>query len=150
MDMKCPICGTTDLKTINTRSTRHGTQTWRRKECKRCYSVITTYEKPDLAWLVIKDPFKGSQTPYKRFLLSKSIFDAFDNESASAVDIDGLVDSIEIKLINSKKTTIDKQELIATVLKSLKPVSINAYMSYMAAHTAPHNLHELTTMIKDI
>ncbi len=148
--MKCPICGSTGLKTTNTRSTRSQTQTWRRKECKKCHSVITTYERPDMAWLAIKDSLKGSQEPYKRFLLSKSVFDTFDNENVSAVDIDSLVDSVEIKLINSKKTTIDKKELIATVLKSLKPVSINAYMRYLAAHTHPHNQRELNQLIKTI
>ncbi len=148
--MKCPICGSTGLKTTNTRSTRYGTQTWRRKECKKCHSVITTYERPDMAWLAIKDSPRGAQAPYKRFLLSKSIFDTFDSENATAIDIDSLVDSVEIKLITSKKTTIDKQELIATVLKSLKPVSISAYMRYLAAHTRPHNQRELSKLIKTI
>lgn len=148
--MKCPICGSTDLKTTNTRSTRYQTQTWRRKECKKCHSVITTYERPDMAWLMIKDSPRGAQKPYKRFLLSKSIFDTFDNENTSTADIDSLVDSVEIKLITSKKTTIDKQELIATVLKSLKPVSINAYMRYLAAHTHPHTQRELNKLIRSI
>ena len=103
-----------------------------------------------MAWLAIKDPAKGTQTPYKRFLLSKSIFDTFDNENTSATDIDSLVDSIEIKLITSKKTTIDKQELIAIVLKSLKPISINAYMRYLAGHTHPHNQRELNRLMKTI
>lgn len=148
--MKCPICGSTALKTTNSRSTRSQTQTWRRKECKNCQSTITTYEKPDMAWLSIKDPAKAIQTPYKRFLLSKSILDAFDIENTTEIDVDAVIDSIEIRLINSKKTTIDKQEMIATVLKTLKPISINAYMRYLAGHTYPHNQRELNKLIKSL
>lgn len=148
--MKCPICGSTGLKTTNSRPTRSQTQTWRRKECKSCQSTITTYEKPDMAWLSIKDPLKATQTPYKRFLLSKSVLDAFDIENPTETDVDDVIDSIEMKLMNSKKTIIDKQELIAITLKTLKPISINAYMRYLAGHTYPHNQRELNRLIKSI
>lgn len=148
--MKCPFCGSTDLNTTNSRSTRSNTQTWRRKECQKCHSTITTYEKPDMAWLNIKDSARSSQMPYKRFLLSKSILEAFGSQDSSETDVDSLVDSIEIKLIGRKKTTIERQELIAIVLKTVKPVSINAYMHYLAAHTQPHNQRELKALIKTI
>lgn len=148
--MKCPICGSIALKTVNSRSTRSNTQTWRRKECQKCHSVITTYEKPDMSWLSVINTTKNLQTPYKRFLLSKSVLDAFNNENSPEADVDSLVDSIEIRLINNKKTTISHEELIAMVLSTLKPISIKAYMYYLASHASPHNQRELNKLIKQI
>lgn len=146
--MKCPICGSTALNTTNSRSTRSNTQTWRRKKCQKCHSTITTYEKPDMSWLNIQDASRAHQEPYKRFLLNKSVLNAFANQSGVEADIDSLVDSIEVRLISNKKTSISREELVMLVLKTLKPVSINAYMSYFASHTHPHNQRELNKLLK--
>lgn len=148
--MKCPICNSKDIKTTNSRPTRFGTQTWRRKQCKSCQSTVTTYEKPDLSWLSIRNSAKGTQETYKRFLLTISLIEAFDKNTPPGVDIDALTDSVEVRLIRQNKTILEKQDVITSVSKTLKPVSLSAYMRYLASHTNPHNQRELNRLIKTL
>jgi transcriptional regulator NrdR family protein len=148
--MKCPKCHSKKLKTTNSRSTRSDYQTWRRKGCLACGFTVTTYEKPDLAWLSIQDTFSNKRSPYRRFLLTISILEAFDPKNRPDEAIDNMVDTIELKLIALKNPIINTQELVAITLKTLKPVNINAYMHYLATHTSPHNQQELGKLIKSL
>ncbi len=147
--MKCPKCHSTGLKTVNSRTTKSGYQTWRRKQCQTCKTIITSYEKPDLSWLTIEDPSRKVPVPYNRFLLTISILNAFEGENASADSLEALVDTLEMRLINHKGS-LSSQDIVATTLKSLKPVNLNAYLKYLAAHTSPHNQRELNRLIKEI
>ena len=42
--MKCPYCGYTESKVIDTRPADEGERTRRRRECLRCEKRFTTYE----------------------------------------------------------------------------------------------------------
>jgi len=148
--MKCPICGSKGLKTTNSRPTQSGNQTWRRKQCPKCHSSITTYEKADLSWLNIKDNTGASMQTYKKAALYKSLIDSLDSNELHEIDVDNLIDSIEQKIVSMHKTVINKNELIKIVLSTLKPISLKAYIKYLTSHSSLHNKRELNSLIKDI
>lgn len=148
--MKCPICSSTGLKTTNSRSTKMGSQTWRRKECKKCHSSITTYEKPDLGWLFIKNSSKNNCAKYNRSILTKSILLIFDDDELANVDIENVIDTIEQKIVSKRKTIIEKNELIKIVLNTLQPVSTNAAIKYLANYGQHNNSAKLKKLIKNL
>lgn len=150
IDMKCPICGSKGLKTTNSRPTLSGNQTWRRKQCPKCQSSITTYEKADLGWLSIKDNSGSSMKTYKKALLYKSLIDSLDANELHEIDVDNLIDSIEQKIVSKHKTIITKKELIKIVLDTIKPISLKAYIKYLTNHSRLHNKRELNSLLKDI
>ena len=146
--MKCPICGSKGLKTTNSRPTHSDNQTWRRKECKRCHSSITTYEKADLSWLSIKDGAGGSMETYKRAILYKSIIDILDSSELREIDVDNLIDSVEQKIVSMHKTVIDKNELIKIVLNTIRPISLRAFMKYLSGHSKFDGKRNLNKLLK--
>ena len=148
--MKCPICGSTGLKTTNSRSTKMGTQTWRRKECKKCHSSITTYEKPDLSWLNIKYSSQNKSYEYNRGLLTKSILAVFDDDELRHINIENVLDTIEQKIVSMRKTILPKNELIKIVLNTLQPISSNATIKYLANHGQQNNNAKLKKLIKSL
>ena len=148
--MKCPICGSTGLKTTNTRSTKMGAQTWRRKECNKCHSSITTYEKPDLSWLSIKYPSKNEAHSYNRGLLTKSILMVFENNELESINIENVLDTIEQKIVSMRKTMIAKNELIKIVLNTLQPISANATIKYLANYGRTSSSTKLKKLISSI
>jgi transcriptional regulator NrdR family protein len=89
-----------------------GTQTWRRKECQKCHSSITTYEKADLSWLYIKNKSQSTSEKYNRSILTKSILLSFDDHELEAINIENVLDTIEQKIVSMHKTTLPKNELI--------------------------------------
>lgn len=42
--MKCPVCGYTESKVIDSRPTEEGSSIRRRRECLSCQNRFTTYE----------------------------------------------------------------------------------------------------------
>lgn len=148
--MKCPICGSTGLKTTNSRSTKMGTQTWRRKECQKCHSSITTYEKADLSWLYIKNKSQSTSEKYNRSILTKSILLSFDDPELEAINIENVLDTIEQKIVSMHKTTLTKNELIKIVLNTLAPISANATIKYLANFGPNNNLRQINKLIKSI
>lgn len=148
--MKCPICGSTGLKTTNSRSTKMGAQTWRRKECRKCHSSITTYEKPDLSWLNIKYTAQNKSYKYNRGLLTKSILLSFNDDELRDINIENVIDNVEQKIVSIRKTMLPKNELIKIVLNTLQPISTNATIKYLASYGQQSNNAKLNKLIKSL
>ena len=148
--MKCPICGSKGLRTTNSRPTLSGNQTWRRKQCSKCQSSITTYEKPDLGWLNIKDDSGNSVRTYKKAVLYKSLISSLSADELYEIDVDNLIDSIEQKIVAMHKTIIAKKDLIKIVLDTLKPISLKAYISYLSQNSDMNNKRDLNKLINSL
>ena len=56
--MKCPVCGYTESKVIDSRPTEEGSSIRRRRECLSCQNRFTTYEVIESLPLIVvkKDP----------------------------------------------------------------------------------------------
>ena len=148
--MNCPICGSKSLKTTNTRPTKSGAQTWRRKECMTCHCAITTDEKPDMGWLSVRQAAKNKTTLYRKSILLRSLINAFSDEELAEIDIDSMLDTIELKIVSNRTTIIDDSALLKIVLNTIKPISLSAYMRYLAEHSSPQNQRQLNSLIKSI
>lgn len=146
--MKCPICGSKGLKTTNSRPTHSDSQTWRRKQCPDCHSIVTTYEKNDMLWLSIKDPINNKLLAYKRPILYKSLLGVFEDDELMELDFENLINSIEQKIASSRKTMITKNELIKIVLDTLKPLSLRAFMKYLSRHSEFYDKRNLNRLLK--
>lgn len=146
--MKCPICGSKSLKTTNTRPTHYYTQTWRRKMCNKCQSIITTYEKADMNWINIKEDTMSKMSSYKKAILYKSILGSFSEQELANLELENIIDSIEQKIVSMQKSVVTKKELIKIVLNTLKPISLRAYIDYLSKHTIIHNKRELDKILK--
>lgn len=131
--MKCIYCGFGSTSIINSRATFGGVQTWRRHQCGDCERVFSSYERPDLSTLTIMSS-KGPETPYKRFLLTRSILEAFDGKEDVKADLDALIDTIEIRLIGLGQDSLPSKQVAAVASECIKPVSARAYMRYVANH----------------
>ena len=131
--MKCIYCGFGSTSITNSRRTKGGIQTWRRHRCGDCERVFSSYERPDLSTIRIM-PSLGKETPYKRFLLTSSILEAFDGKEDSTPDLDALIDTIEIGLISLGQDSVPSKQVASVVSDCIKPVSARAYMRYIANH----------------
>ena len=52
--MRCPTCGVDDDRVIDSRSTEGGAAVRRRRECERCGSRFTTFERIELPELLVR------------------------------------------------------------------------------------------------
>lgn len=147
VDMFCLFCNNESTDVVNTRLTRGGARVWRRRKCNVCGKVLTTYERPNMAFLTILSP-NGQETPYSRSKLFYSLCKAFKGSGGDISQVDGLMDTIEVKLIKEKKTIVTSQRLIRLILVAIKPVSLSAFMYFLASHSEINNNTELKKLIK--
>lgn len=132
--MKCPFCRETSTDVFNTRPTRFGTQIWRRRRCLKCKESFTTYEQIDLGFLkVIKK--SGKKQRYSRAKLFSGIYGAFLSIPAKETTVDAVTDTIEAKIMDTKKRELKAQEIAAIVLKTLKHFNTSAFVRYLAYQT---------------
>lgn len=132
--MKCPYCRAVSTDIFNSRPTRSGTQIWRRRRCLECHESFTTYEQSDLSFLkVIKK--NGRKQRYSRAKLFSGIYGAFLSIPAKETTVDGVTDTVEAKLLDTKQRELTTQQIATIVLTTLKHCNTAAFVRYLAFQT---------------
>ena len=145
--MICAKCRSPHSEVVNTRTTRGGSQIWRRRRCADCGKVSTTYERQDLSYIrVVSD--NDAITPYCRSLLFASLLKVIPDSSLTALDVENLTDSIELKIASLKDDMISSLKLRDLVLATLKPADINAFMNYLVQHNQFRTKTDINSAIK--
>lgn len=129
--MKCPYCRQETTEVYNSRSTKFGTQIWRRRKCLSCHESFTTYEAPDLGFLkVVKKT--GKKQRYSRAKLYSGLYGAFLSIPAKETTVDAVTDTIESKLLDTKKAELSSAEIATIVLTTLKHFNTSAFLRFLA------------------
>lgn len=132
--MLCPFCQHDKTEVFNSRTTARSTQVWRRRRCKRCKNAFTTYEAYDLGHLDVRQR-DATTLSYSRARLFSSIYLAFvGSDLNSDQNIDNVTATIEHKLQALQKPLLHRDEIIAIVVASIRPLSITGTMRYLADH----------------
>jgi transcriptional repressor NrdR len=132
--MKCPFCRTHHTEIYNSRSTKFGSQTWRRRRCLACGKSFTTYEAPDLSFLKVTRTPTGPGRSYSRAELFSSLFAAFEDVPRKAALIDAVTDTVESKLLDLQQPRITTREITDLVLTTLKHFHTAAFIRYLSLH----------------
>ncbi|HSX02281.1 MAG TPA: ATP cone domain-containing protein [Candidatus Saccharimonadia bacterium] len=132
--MKCPFCRETITEVYNSRTTKFGTQIWRRRRCQSCHESFTTYEAPDLGFLKVTKK-TGKKQRYSRAKLYSGIYGAFLSIPAKETTVDAVTDTIEAKLLDTKRRDISSQDIARIVLVTLKHFNTAAFLRYLAYQT---------------
>lgn len=132
--MKCPYCRSESTEVYNSRATKFATQIWRRRRCLACHESFTTYEAPDLNFLkVVKK--SGKKQRYSRAKLYSGIYGAFLSIPAKETTVDAVTDTVEAKLLDTRKRELASAEIASIVLSTLKHFNTAAFVRYLAYHT---------------
>lgn len=95
--MKCPFCGASDTKVIDSRPADDNSSIRRRRQCESCTKRFTTYEKVETIPLIVikKD---NNREPYNRSKIEAGIVRSCHKRPISADRISRLVDEIETEI----------------------------------------------------
>lgn len=132
--MKCPYCRAAISDVFNSRTTKFGTQIWRRRRCQVCGESFTTYEAADLGFLEVAKKH-GKAERYSRAKLFSSVYAAFLDVAGKQNTIDSVTDTIEAKLLDLQRTQISTEEIAAIVLQTLKHYHTTAFVRYLSHKT---------------
>lgn len=128
--MKCPICGFTDSRVIDSRPTEEGSIR-RRRECDGCKRRFTTYEIFDSVPVMVtkKD---GSQEIFDKNKIYSGVVKSCYKRPVSKEQIDALVSDVEQEVkshLEGGVNTVEIGEMVMNRLRTLDEVSYVRFAS---------------------
>ena len=131
--MKCPFCGFSESKVIDSRPTDEGERIRRRRECAQCTKRFTTYEIIENVPIIVVKKDKSRET-FDRDKLFRGILRSCEKRPVSIDTIDALVDSIEASLQNSLDREVTSVHIGEMVMDKLKAVDEVAYVRFASVY----------------
>ena len=150
--MKCPFCGYSDSKVIDSRPAEEGSTIRRRRECLACQRRFTTYETIErLPLVVIKRD--GSRQTFDKNKLIGSMLKACEKRSVALGDLERIAGEIEQELQNELEREIPTSEIGEMVMKRLKDLDEVAYVRFASVYRQFRDINtfmeELTRLLED-
>jgi len=131
--LKCPYCGYSESKVVDSRPTDEEAAIRRRRECEKCSKRFTTYEKiEEMPLIIVKKD--GSREVYQRGKLLNGILRACEKRSISISQIESIVDEIEKELYNSMEKEIGSKIIGELVMNRLKKIDDVAYVRFASVY----------------
>lgn len=150
--MKCPYCGFTEDKVIDSRPTEENTTIRRRRECLHCMKRFTTYEKVESVPLMVIKKDKSRQA-FDRQKLLNGLLRACEKRPVSISELEKLVEDVELQILNSLKREITTQEIGEMVMTKLKELDEVAYVRFASVYRQFRDINtfmdELHKLIKE-
>ena len=147
--MKCPFCGNIDDKVIDSRTSKEGDAIRRRRECLKCGKRFTSYERvEDVVPMVVKKD--GRREPFDRPKILRGLEKACEKRPVSVESLEGIVDSIEKKLINLGVKEIPSTWVGEEVMSSLRELDKVAYVRFASVYRQFKDINELMNEVKTL
>jgi len=147
--MKCPFCGHTEDRVVDSRVGRDGEFIRRRRECLKCLRRYTTYEYIEdvLPHVVKRD---GRREPFDRQKLRGSILKACEKRSIAIQAVDNVVADIESKLHERAEKEIAYNELGDMVMENLQRLDQVAYVRFASVYRQFKDINQFMDEVKGL
>ncbi len=131
--MKCPYCGYSESKVIDSRPADEGCSIRRRRECLTCQKRFTTYETMEsLPMVVIKKD--GSRQSFDRSKVLHGMIRACEKRPVPLSVLEKIAADIEQELQNSMDREISTDTIGEQVMERMKDVDQVAYVRFASVY----------------
>ncbi len=137
--MRCPHCGHTSHRVIDTRVT--GDNIRRRRRCANCDQRFTTYEHIAANLLVVKSD--GRREPFDRQKLISGIQIAAVKRPISSEAIDNMAVQIEESMLSLGRAEVPSKEIGNLVLDQLAQLDQVAYIRFASVYLGLADLNDV-------
>ena len=130
--MRCPWCGGSDTKVVDSRPAEEGAAIRRRRACDACGRRFTTFERAyGVGLRVIKRD--GAKEPYEREKVAAGIRKAIKNRPVTEEQVEDLTRRVEDRL-RRKGPEVTTQEVGVEVLAELRRLDEVAYLRFASVY----------------
>lgn len=131
--MKCPFCGYSESKVIDSRPTDEGERIRRRRECMNCSKRFTTYEIIESVPIIVVKKDKSRES-FDRNKLFNGLLRACEKRPVSIETIENIVDEIETTLQNSLDREVTSIHIGELAMDKLKDTDEVAYVRFASVY----------------
>jgi len=147
--MKCPFCAYIEDKVIDSRQSKDGDIIRRRRECLKCESRFTSYERIEniLPHVIKKD---NRREPFDRQKILQGLERACEKRPIGFETREALVAKIEKNLLASGEKEIPSTFIGEQVMNGLKEIDEIAYVRFASVYRQFKDIKEFMQEINDI
>ena len=150
--MKCPFCGYSDSKVIDSRPAEEGATIRRRRECLACQKRFTTYEIIERMPLVVVKR-DGSRQSFDKVKLINGMVRACEKRPVPLQTLEQIADEIEQELQSGLEREISTEAIGEMVMRRLKEIDEVAYVRFASVYRSFKDINtfmeELTKLLGD-
>lgn len=149
--MMCPFCSYNGDKVIDSRESKEGTVTRRRRECLSCGRRFTTYERIDeIPFMAVKKD--GRREPFDRQKVLGGLLKACEKRPVSMSAMAEAVDAVEAALVANPDREISTTRIGEILMERLKGIDKVAYVRFASVYRNFQDeedfLEELTKLLR--
>ena len=144
--MKCPYCGFLESKVIDSRRLEETNSIKRRRECLACEKRFSTYERVELAPLVVIKK-NGDREQFDRQKLLRGIMHACEKRPVSIETMEKLVSEVETTLNNELMQEVESEKIGELVMDKLKEVDEVAYVRFASVY---RQFRDINTFMEEL
>ncbi len=138
--MRCPFCGDTETKVVDSRFSNEGDQVRRRRECLRCIERFTTYETAELNLprMVKRD---ASREAFSEEKLRQGLLRALEKRPVSMERVEDAISRIKRRLRAFGEREVHTKELGDWIMEELRRIDHVAYVRFASVYRRFQDVH---------
>lgn len=145
--MRCPFCGGTDTRVIDSRIVGEGEQVRRRRECASCAERFTTYETAELSLpRVIKRD--GTREAFDEHKLRASLQQALQKRPVASDSIEAALSRIQNALTQRGERELRSREVGELVMAELRDLDEVAYVRFASVYRSFQDVNDFREAIE--
>jgi transcriptional repressor NrdR len=147
--MRCPFCGHSEDKVVDSRAGKIGDTIRRRRECIKCGRRFTTYERIDeIPYMVVKKD--GNREKFDRQKILSGLLKACEKRPVPMGNLEQIVDEAEAYVAESVDRERPSSELGALVMDRLRKLDKVAYVRFASVYLDFKDVREFMDELKDL
>ena len=147
--MHCLKCGYEESKVVDSRVIEEGNSIRRRRECLNCKNRFTTYEKIELAPIIIIKK-NGVRQEFDRNKVLNGIIRACEKRPVSLKQIETIVNNIEFTLSNDLNKEISSSKIGELIINHLKEIDEISYVRFASVYRQFKDINEFKAEVNKL
>lgn len=131
--MRCPFCQNEDTQVKDSRPTEDGAAIRRRRQCDKCSSRFTTFERVQLRDLVVLKR-SGRRAPFDRDKLARSVAIALRKRPVNEEQVEKMLSDIVRRLESSGESEVTSGTIGEMVMAALRDLDSIGYVRYASVY----------------
>ena len=147
--MRCPFCQNEDTQVKDSRPTESGDAIRRRRQCDKCESRFTTFERVQLRELTVLKR-SGRRVPFDREKLERSVSVALRKRPIDDDRVQQMISGIVRKLESSGESEIPSTQIGELVMDALRALDPVAYVRFASVYRNFREARDFEEFISDL
>jgi transcriptional repressor NrdR len=147
--MKCPFCGFTESKVLDSRMNKEMDTIRRRRECLKCAKRFSTAEKLEQE-LPVVEKRDGRREAFDPAKIMSGLRKACEKRPIAITNLEKIVSRIEYNLTERNEKEIRSTEIGQMVMEELKKMDEVAFVRFASVYRQFKDINEFMEELKDL